>query len=102
MLLGYAGQTYDRKSIENWLARGHRVCPLTGKDLGTNTQLVTNWALKAMTGSWLDTTGSSRASTAAPAVRYPNLQATGPEDRLAQVADILKRLKSPSIEASTA
>lgn len=55
-----------------------------------------------MIGSWLDTTGSSRASTAAPAVHYPNLQATGPEDRLAQVADILKRLKSPSIEASSA
>lgn len=91
------GQTYDRKSILAWLQRGRNVCPLTGKELVTN-ELVTNWALKAMIASWRE--GSSRSSsTAAPsAVHYPNVQASGPEDRLAQLAEILNRLKSPSME----
>ncbi len=96
MILVETGQTYDRKSIVAWLERGRKICPLTTKELVT-AQLVTNFALKGCIASWREEQTRSGGAHA-NGERYPNLSATGPQTGTAQVADILNRLKAPSME----
>ncbi|KAK8939613.1 U-box domain-containing protein 17 [Platanthera guangdongensis] len=45
------GQTYDRKSITQWIASGHRTCPNSGQILG-NAYLVPNYALSCLISHW--------------------------------------------------
>jgi len=96
VILVETGQTYDRKSIVAWLERGRKICPLTTKELVT-AQLVTNFALKGCIASWREEQTRSGGAHA-NGERYPNLSATGPQTGTAQVADILNRLKAPSME----
>ncbi|KAJ0973123.1 hypothetical protein J5N97_021082 [Dioscorea zingiberensis] len=46
------GQTYDRPSIEQWLARGNRTCPVTMQRLH-DTSLVPNHTLRHLIDQWL-------------------------------------------------
>ncbi|CAO2035145.1 unnamed protein product [Urochloa humidicola] len=46
------GQTYDRPSIERWLAAGHRTCPVTMQPLG-DAALVPNRTLRHLIDRWL-------------------------------------------------
>jgi len=93
VILVETGQTYDRKSIVAWLERGRKICPLTL----VTAQLVTNFALKGCIASWREEQTRSGGAHA-NGERYPNLSATGPQTGTAQVADILNRLKAPSME----
>ncbi|XVF88573.1 hypothetical protein PTKIN_Ptkin19aG0061500 [Pterospermum kingtungense] len=46
------GQTYERRAIQEWLARGNTTCPITRQNLH-NTQLPkTNYVLKRLIASW--------------------------------------------------
>eukprot|EP00897_Mesotaenium_endlicherianum_P010396 jgi/Mesen1/9385/ME000610S08683 len=45
------GQTYERCSIQLWLARGHRTCPVTGLAL-VSVELLPNYALRHAIQSW--------------------------------------------------
>uniref|UniRef100_A0A0A9BYM8 U-box domain-containing protein n=1 Tax=Arundo donax TaxID=35708 RepID=A0A0A9BYM8_ARUDO len=51
------GQTYDRASIQRWLAGGHRTCPVTMQplhgELDSHTALVPNRTLKHLVDRWL-------------------------------------------------
>ncbi|KAI0492102.1 hypothetical protein KFK09_026367 [Dendrobium nobile] len=42
------GQTYDRSSIAQWMASGHKTCPNSGQSL-VNTDLIPNRALRSLT-----------------------------------------------------
>lgn len=46
------GQTYDRPSIERWLAEGHYTCPVTMQRLN-DTSLVPNHTLRHLIDRWL-------------------------------------------------
>ncbi|KAI4353532.1 hypothetical protein L6164_002475 [Bauhinia variegata] len=45
------GQTYDRESINMWIASGHNTCPKTGQTLA-HTDLIPNRALKNLIAMW--------------------------------------------------
>ncbi|KAG2661427.1 hypothetical protein PVAP13_1KG033600 [Panicum virgatum] len=45
------GITYDRDSVEGWLARGHATCPVTGRPLRPE-DLVPNHATRRMIQEW--------------------------------------------------
>lgn len=45
------GQTYDRSSIAQWMAGGHKTCPNSGQTL-VNTDLIPNRALRSLTSHW--------------------------------------------------
>ncbi|KAH0451031.1 hypothetical protein IEQ34_021723 [Dendrobium chrysotoxum] len=45
------GQTYDRSSIAQWMASGHKSCPNSGQTL-VNTDLIPNRALRSLTSHW--------------------------------------------------
>ncbi|PKA54535.1 U-box domain-containing protein 25 [Apostasia shenzhenica] len=49
------GQTYDRPSIEQWLAAGNSTCPVTMQNLagGATTSLVPNHTLRLLIHRWL-------------------------------------------------
>lgn len=46
------GQTFERKAIKEWLDRGNRTCPATGKTLGRVEVPVTNFILKRVINGW--------------------------------------------------
>jgi F-box/WD-40 domain protein 7 len=45
------GHTYDRHSIERWLAQGHKTCPVTGMRL-RHLELTPNFALRSAIVEW--------------------------------------------------
>lgn len=45
------GHTYDRHSIERWLAQGHKTCPVTGMRL-RHLELTPNFALRSAIVDW--------------------------------------------------
>ncbi|KAK9836855.1 hypothetical protein WJX74_009592 [Apatococcus lobatus] len=51
VLLAETGMTYDRASIQEWLDRGQRTCPLTHQQLRTG-QMVPIFALKGLIETW--------------------------------------------------
>ncbi|KAJ7977232.1 RING-type E3 ubiquitin transferase [Quillaja saponaria] len=46
-----SGQTYDRSSMQKWLANGLTICPKTRQQL-THTNLIPNYTVKAMIANW--------------------------------------------------
>ena len=48
------GHTYDRRSIEDWLARGNTTSPTTGAPL-EHLHLVDNHLVKSMVAEYVDT-----------------------------------------------
>ncbi|KAL4385932.1 hypothetical protein GQ457_09G012860 [Hibiscus cannabinus] len=46
-----SGQTYDRESINQWIASGHNTCPKTGQTLA-HTNLIPNRALRNLICTW--------------------------------------------------
>uniref|UniRef100_A0A0D6QVI2 RING-type E3 ubiquitin transferase n=1 Tax=Araucaria cunninghamii TaxID=56994 RepID=A0A0D6QVI2_ARACU len=50
------GQTYDRSSIQRWLASGKRICPNTTMPLD-DTKLIPNYALRSLISQWAQTHG---------------------------------------------
>lgn len=58
------GHTYDRQSIERWLAQGHKTCPVTGMRL-RHMELTPNFALRSAIMDWAKDNG----------VRLPERQA---------------------------
>jgi hypothetical protein len=103
VILVETGQTYERTAIEHWFARGRTTDPLTGKEL-SNTQVVPNYAIKGLVQTWLESRGiNGFHATGEPAegegqTRYPAVYNGTPNDKIAQAADMLKHLQSPSIE----
>lgn len=105
VVLVETGQTYERKSIEQWFSRGHKIDPLTGKQL-TSIQLVPNYAIKGLVQSWIDRRGQNGSQAPdAEAVspqhtKYPSVFDGSPQDKIAQAADVLQHLRSPSMEVA--
>lgn len=50
------GHTYDRASIERWLAQGHKTCPVTGMRL-RHLELTPNFALRSAILDWAAANG---------------------------------------------
>ena len=50
------GHTYDRQSIERWLAQGHKTCPVTGMRL-RHMELTPNFALRSAIMDWAKDNG---------------------------------------------
>ncbi|KAK4799739.1 hypothetical protein SAY86_025104 [Trapa natans] len=50
------GQTYERSSIQKWLAAGHHTCPKTQQTL-LQTTLTPNYVLKSLITLWCDSNG---------------------------------------------
>jgi F-box/WD-40 domain protein 7 len=50
------GHTYDRHSIERWLAQGHKTCPVTGMRL-RHLELTPNFALRSAIVDWAQQNG---------------------------------------------
>ena len=104
VLLVETGQTYDRESIEQWFHKGHRTCPLTGKDL-QSIQIVPNYAVRGLVQAWREEhpSGANGSSAAAAAVTsYPAVFNGDPQHEIEQVDAILKHIRSPSMEVGGA
>jgi hypothetical protein len=104
VLLVETGQTYDRESIEHWFNKGHRTCPLTGKELHS-IQIVPNYAVRGLVQAWREShpnsvNGSSAA--AAAEASYPAVFNGDPQHQIEQVDAILKHIRSPSMEVGAA
>ena len=50
------GHTYDRASIERWMAQGHKTCPVTGMRL-RHLELTPNFALRSAIVDWAAANG---------------------------------------------
>ncbi|KAG9444126.1 hypothetical protein H6P81_015466 [Aristolochia fimbriata] len=74
------GQTYDRSSIEKWLADGNLTCPVTMQKL-QDLSMVPNHTLRHLINQWL--------LMGTQALNYPN-RCTGPETSLASLKTKLK------------
>lgn len=48
------GQTYERRAIKEWLARGNSTCPITRQNLHSTQLPKTNYVLKRLIASWQD------------------------------------------------
>ncbi|CAI0543380.1 unnamed protein product [Linum tenue] len=48
------GQTYERKSIQEWLDRGNSTCPITRQKLTSTLLPKTNYVLKRLIAAWLE------------------------------------------------
>ncbi|XVE54241.1 hypothetical protein DITRI_Ditri03aG0064600 [Diplodiscus trichospermus] len=46
------GQTYERRAIQEWLARGNSTCPITRQNLQSTQLPKTNYVLKRLIASW--------------------------------------------------
>ncbi|XP_058090550.1 putative E3 ubiquitin-protein ligase LIN isoform X2 [Magnolia sinica] len=46
------GQTFERVALKEWLDRGNRTCPVTGKTLGSRAIPITNFVLKRIVDGW--------------------------------------------------
>lgn len=106
VLLVESGQTYSRESIEKWFEKGHRTCPLTGKELNS-TQLVPNYVVKGLVQSWMEGQPANGRQNSQHAegsrsdqAKYPPVFDGGPQDKIAQAADILRHIRSPSMEVA--
>lgn len=65
------GHTYDRHSIERWLAQGHKTCPVTGMRL-RHLELTPNFALRSAIVDWAAANGVKLPERAAtPAAAQP-------------------------------
>ncbi|KAK3041708.1 hypothetical protein RJ639_001518, partial [Escallonia herrerae] len=53
------GQTYERKSIQEWLDRGNSTCPITRQKLHGSQLPKTNYVLKRLIASWREQNPSS-------------------------------------------
>eukprot|EP00210_Caulerpa_lentillifera_P002427 g2326.t1 len=65
VVLKCSGMTYERSSIETWIQKGHRVDPLTNKELRTM-ELVPNQCVKSMCELFLKQSGSGFELNDAP------------------------------------
>lgn len=106
VLLVESGQTYSRKSIEEWFGKGHRSCPLTGKEL-ISLNIAPNYTVKGLVQTWLEKNGVHTAnhaqherSTAFDLAKYPPVFNGQPQDRVAQAAELLEHLRSPRMEVA--
>ena len=98
MLLVETGQTYDRKSIEEWFQKGHRTCPLTGREL-QSLQVAPNYAVRGLVQAWREEhSGIANGSSAAAQSRYPAVYNGALQHELQQVDGILQHIRSPSME----
>lgn len=106
VLLVESGQTYSRRSIEEWFQKGHHTCPLTGKELNS-TQLVPNYVVRGLVHSWRERhpangthAGHQAAGTTGDQPNYPPVFDGGPQDKISQAAEILRHIESPSMEVA--
>ncbi|KAM0021661.1 putative transcription factor C2H2 family [Helianthus debilis subsp. tardiflorus] len=47
-----SGHTFDRSSIQRWLDKGHRTCPITKLPLSDNPSLIPNHALRSLISNY--------------------------------------------------
>ncbi len=106
VLLVESGQTYSRESIEKWFEKGHRTCPLTGKEL-ISTQLVPNYVVKGLVQTWMEGRPANGVedshlakSSSADQAKYPPVFDGGPQDKISQAAGFLSHIRSPSMEVA--
>jgi F-box/WD-40 domain protein 7 len=64
------GHTYDRHSIERWLAQGHKTCPVTGMRL-RHLELTPNFALRSAIVDWAQANGVRLTERATQAAAQP-------------------------------
>ena len=64
------GHTYDRHSIERWLAQGHKTCPVTGMRL-RHLELTPNFALRSAIADWAQANGVRLTERATHAAAQP-------------------------------
>ncbi|KAK9803892.1 hypothetical protein WJX72_002545 [[Myrmecia] bisecta] len=57
VMLVKTSETYDRKNIEGWFARGHRTCPVSGHRILRDLTLVPNRSIYRLVEGWKDYKG---------------------------------------------
>ncbi|KAJ0976821.1 hypothetical protein J5N97_012295 [Dioscorea zingiberensis] len=96
------GQTYDRPSIERWLAGGNLTCPVTMQRLH-DTALVPNHTLRHLINQWLlsdcQTRNENKSCNFPLATLKLNLQS--PDTSLHAKIETLKKLRILSMESDT-
>ncbi|KAM0940582.1 putative U box domain, armadillo-like helical, Zinc finger, RING/FYVE/PHD-type [Dioscorea sansibarensis] len=95
------GQTYDRPSIEKWLAGGHLTCPVTMQSLN-DTSLVPNHTLRHLIDRWLIT---GHETTKSKPINFINSLATlklsiqSAETSIETKLEALKKVRILSVES---
>lgn len=96
------GQTYDRPSIEKWLADGNLTCPVTMQRL-CDTSLVPNLTLRHLIGEWL-LAGPAKSSSGPyptePLSALKKVLQSGDTDDEVKV-ETLRKLRILSVESDT-
>ncbi|CAL1359116.1 unnamed protein product [Linum trigynum] len=64
------GQTYERKSIQEWLDRGNSSCPITRQKLTITLLHNTNYVLKRLIATWLEQNPTSSSSSIQTHLRW--------------------------------
>ncbi|KAL5200213.1 hypothetical protein ABZP36_021416 [Zizania latifolia] len=82
------GITYDRESLEGWLARGHATCPVTGRPVRL-ADLVPNHATRRMIQDWC-VANRARGVERVPTPRVP-VGEDDAEEVIAEVAATARR-----------
>ncbi|KAK3132091.1 hypothetical protein QOZ80_6AG0515620 [Eleusine coracana subsp. coracana] len=94
------GITYDRESVEGWLARGNTTCPVTGRGPLRVADLVPNHATRRMIQDWC-VANRARGVERVPTPRVPLADADA-ADAVADVSRAARRGDSAACGAAAA